>query len=268
MRVREFVVQVTTGGAMVVEAPAAAESMRLCAVIPTYDNPATIRTVVERVRAHLEHVIVVNDGSGPEGRAAVEALGDEGLADVVHREQNGGKGAAVKTGLARAKACGFTHALQIDADGQHAFDDIPRLLEAARQDPRALVLAAPRFDETAPKGRLWARKITIFWTNLETKRGLIEDPMCGFRVYPVDDALAADVKADYMDFDPEVAVRLAWMGLPVVNVPTKVRYVSAEDGGVSHFRVFKDNVLISWMHTRLVLTRWGRDLLRLMRVRR
>lgn len=252
---------------MVVDAPARSQPMRLCAVIPTYDNPATIGSVVQRVREHLDQVIVVNDGSGPKGRAAVEALAERGLADVVHRAQNGGKGAAVKTGLARAKERGFTHALQIDADGQHEFDDIPRLLEAARAEPRALVLAAPRFDETAPKGRLWARKITIFWTNLETRRGLIEDPMCGFRVYPVEDALAADVKADYMDFDPEVAVRLAWMGLPVVNVPTKVRYVSAEEGGVSHFRVFKDNVLISWMHTRLVLTRWGRGLLRMLRIR-
>jgi glycosyltransferase involved in cell wall biosynthesis len=241
---------------------------KLCAVIPTYDNPATIRSVVERVREHIPDVIVVDDGSGPEGRAACEALASEGLADVVHREQNGGKGAAVKTGLLRAKERSFTHALQIDADGQHTVEDIPRLLEAAAQDPRALVLAAPRFDDTAPKARLWARQITIFWTNLETKRGLIEDPMCGFRIYPVDDALAATVSADYMDFDPEVAVRLAWAGLPVINVPTRVRYVSRAEGGVSHFRVFKDNALISWMHTRLVAIRIWRTLRGLLGARR
>jgi polyprenyl-phospho-N-acetylgalactosaminyl synthase len=235
--------------------------MMLCAVIPTYNNPATIRSVVEKVREYVSDVIVVNDGSGDEGRAVCEALAAEGLADVVHRAQNGGKGAAVKDGLRRAKERSFTHALQIDADGQHTIEDIPRLLEAANSNPRALVLAAPRFDETAPKARLWARQITIFWTNLETRRGLIEDPMCGFRVYPVDEALTASVQADYMDFDPEVAVRLAWAGLPVINVPTKVRYVSAEEGGVSHFRVFKDNALISWMHTRLVLTRVWRVLL-------
>ena len=85
--------------------------------------------------------------------------------------------------------------------------------------------------------------------------------MCGFRVYPVDDALTASVSADYMDFDPEVAVRLVWAGLPVINVPTKVRYVSREEGGVSNFRVFKDNALISWMHTRLVAIRLWRSLL-------
>ena len=227
----------------------------VCAVIPTYDNPDTIRKVVEDVRAFVPDVIVVNDGSGPLGRAAVEALQDEGLANVVHRAQNGGKGAAVKDGLTRALQMGFSHALQIDADGQHTSSDIPRLLEAARARPQALVLAAPRFDETAPKGRLWARKITIFWTNVETGRGQIEDPMCGFRVYPVSPALETGVKADYMDFDPEIAVRLVWAGLPVVNVPTKVSYVSKDEGGVSHFRMFKDNVLISWMHTRLVAER-------------
>ena len=241
---------------------------KLCAVIPTYNNPATIRSVVSRVRQHISDVIVVNDGSASEGREACAALAAEGLADVVHREQNGGKGAAVKTGLSRAKERGFTHALQIDADGQHTIEDIPRLLEAAERDPRALVLAAPRFDDTAPKARLWARQITIFWTNLETRRGLIEDPMCGFRIYPVEDALKATVSADYMDFDPEVAVRLAWAGLPVINVPTKVRYVSREEGGVSHFRVFKDNALISWMHTRLVAIRIWRTFLGLFGARR
>jgi glycosyltransferase involved in cell wall biosynthesis len=237
-------------------------AMRLCAVIPTYDNPGTIRSVVERVREHIADVIVVNDGSGSEGRAAVEALARDGMADVVHRVENGGKGAAVKDGLRRADERRFTHALQIDADGQHTIEDIPRLLEAARSDPRALVLAAPQFDGSAPKGRLMARKITIFWTNVETKRGLIHDPMCGFRVYPVKEALAASVRANYMDFDPEVAVRLAWAGLPVINVPTKVRYVSASEGGVSHFRLVKDNVLISWMHTRLVLSKWWAGLTR------
>ncbi len=241
----------------------AASALKLCVVVPTYDNPATIRGVVEQVRPYIADVIVVNDGSGSEGRAACERLVADGLADVVHRSENGGKGAAVKDGLLRAKARGFTHALQIDADGQHTIEDIPRLLEEVYREPRALVLAAPRFDASAPKARLWARQITIFWTNLETRPGLIEDPMCGFRIYPVDEALAAAVQADHMDFDPEVAVRLAWAGLPIVNVPTQVRYVSQADGGVSHFRLFKDNVLISWMHTRLVLLRMWRTVSRL-----
>ena len=225
---------------------------RPCALVPTYDNPLTIRRVVERIRAFLPEVVVVDDGSAEPGREAVAALGREGLAHVHRRERNGGKGAAVKTGFEVAQRLGFTHALQVDADGQHCLEDLPRFLEAGRARPQALVLGAPIFDASAPKGRLRARQITCFWTNLETGGKVIEDPMCGFRLYPVEPALACGASGERMDFDPEIAVRLVWMGLPVVNLPTRVHYVRREEGGVSHFQMFWDNLRISWMHTRLV----------------
>lgn len=226
-------------------------AIRPCVLVPTYDNPATIREVVERVRAHVPDVVVIDDGSGPAGRAACDALEEAGLAHVFHRAENGGKGAAVKTGFVEAHRLGYTHAVQVDADGQHALDDIPRLLEVAAAHPDALVLGAPVFDESAPTARRIARQITIFWTNLETGGRVITDPMCGFRVYPLAAAVEVRVPADRMDFDPEVAVRLAWRGVPVINVPTRVRYVGRDEGGVSHFRVVHDNFLIGWMHTRL-----------------
>ncbi len=231
---------------------------RPCVLVPTYDNPATVRDVVLRARAHLADVVVVDDGSGPAGRAACEALAAEGLAHVIHRARNGGKGAAVKDGFRAARAKGFTHALQVDADGQHAIDDIPRLLDAACARPEALVLGRPEFDESAPKARRYGREITRFWTNVEAGGPVIGDPMCGFRVYPLDAAIAADARGDAMDFDPEVAVRMVWLGVPVVNVPTRVRYIPRAEGGVSHFRLVRDNALISWMHTRLMLTRIAR----------
>jgi polyprenyl-phospho-N-acetylgalactosaminyl synthase len=228
-------------------------TFRPCAVVPTFDNPATIARVVAGVRAHLPDVIVVDDGSGPEGRRAVEALAESGDALAVHRPANGGKGAAVKTGLAEAAQRGFTHALQIDADGQHDLEDVPRFVAAARAHPEALVLGTPVFDGSAPLGRRLARQLTRFWTTVETLGPVIHDPMCGFRVYPVAPALAVGARGDAMDFDPEIAVRLAWHGVPVINLPTRVRYVSAAEGGVSHFRLLRDNVLITAMHTRLVI---------------
>lgn len=227
-------------------------TFRPCAVIPSFDNPATIRRVVEEVKALLPDVIVVDDGSGPDGRAAIAQLGEDGLAQVFHRAQNGGKGAAMKDALRLAHEAGFTHALQVDADGQHALDDVPKMLAAAEANPEALVLGQPVFDETAPKARLIARRVTIFWTRLETGGDQIADPMCGFRVYPLPASAEVPVWGDRMDFDPEIAVRLLWAGVPTVNVPTEVRYVSEEDGGVSHFRVVWDNVLISLMHSRLM----------------
>ena len=226
-----------------------------CAIIPTYDNPDTIRAVVERVRPALP-VIVIDDGSAGPGRAAVEALGEDGLAHVHHRAKNGGKGAAVTTGFAVAAELGYSHALQVDADGQHALDDIPAFLEAARERPEALILGAPIYDESAPRSRLIGRQITRFWTNIETYGKVIEDPMCGFRVYPVPVACAVAKRCGTrMDFDIEVAVRLCWEGLPIVNLPTRVAY---HEGGVSHFRMVEDNVRISWMHSKLVVTSWLR----------
>jgi len=227
--------------------------LRLAALIPTFDNPATIARVVEAARAHLPDVLVVDDGSGPAGRAACEALATGMRAMVVHRPRNGGKGAAVKTGLEELAHRGFTHALQVDADGQHAFDDIPRFIAAARAHPAALVLGSPVFDASAPKARLMGRKISVNLVHVQTLGRVITDPMCGFRVYPIAASLAAGARGNAMDFDPEVAVRIAWSGTPVINLPTRVRYVTRQQGGVSHFRLVRDNLLIAWMHTRMML---------------
>lgn len=225
--------------------------MKTCAVIPTYNNPTTIRAVVEDVRKYVEDVIVVDDGSREEARAVATKLKDEGLAHVVFREQNGGKGAAVKTGLAEALKLGFTHALQIDADGQHNSNDIPRMLEASKEEPRALVLGQPKFDESAPTSRRLGRLLSVFWCAVETMSMRVGDPLCGFRVYPVAPAVAVEAVGDAMDFDPEIAVRLAWAGLPIKHVITHVRYI---EGGISHFRAGRDTWLISVMHTRLCIT--------------
>lgn len=225
--------------------------MRVCAIIPTFENATTLERVVRDVRAHIADVIVVDDGSGKGARTAAERVEREGLARVVYRPQNGGKGAAVKTGLEKALEEGFSHALQIDADGQHCVDDIPRMLTESRADPRALVLGQPIFDASAPLGRRIGRMVSIFWCAVETLSRTIGDPLCGFRVYPVAATIAVRARGEAMDFDPEVAVRLAWAGHPVRHVATAVRYLGREEGGVSHYRLARDTLLISWMHTRL-----------------
>ena len=236
--------------------------MRVCAVIPTFDNPMTIEKVVEDVRPYVAEVLVVDDGSRDEGRRAVEGLAARGVARVIHRETNGGKGAAVKTGLRAARDLGFSHALQIDADGQHDPSDIPEFLARAVAQPAAAVLGHPIFDESTPRGRRAAHRITNFWTRIETAGAAIEDPQCGFRVYPVERAIEAEPRGDRMDFDIEIAVRLAWAGVPIVNVATRVRYLPPAAGGVSHFRPVRDNLAITWMHTRLVLASLARRLRR------
>ncbi len=223
--------------------------MRLCAIIPTYDNPQTLEEVVTRVRAHIADIVVVDDGSAEPAKAVLTRLAEAGQCHAVFRPENGGKGAAVKTGLAWAHEHGFAYALQIDADLQHDTDDIPKLI-AALGEPVAdtAVLAQPVFDASAPKGRLRARKITVFFAMVETLGRKVGDPLCGYRIYPVEAALAVKARGNAMDFDPEIAVRLVWAGVKVIHVPTPVIYRSAEAGGVSHYRGWTDTLLIAGAH--------------------
>ncbi len=227
-------------------------AVRLCALIPTYDNPRTVRATVAAVGRQLPDVLLVDDGSGAEGREACAALAAEGLATLVRRPRNGGKGAAVKTGFSAAAERGFTHVFQIDADGQHDLECIPAFVEAARQQPHALVAGYPVYAGSPPRSRLVARGITRFWVAVETgARERIRDAMIGFRVYPLAAALATRTRGDHMDFDIEIAVRMARAGAPVVNLPVGVRYLSAAEGGVSHFKMFADNLRFFGMHSRL-----------------
>ncbi len=237
-------------------------AFRPCVLIPTFDNPRTIRDVVLAVRAIVPDVVVVDDASGEENRREVAKLGEEGLARVTRRPVNGGKGAAVKTGFEFARDNGFTHAIQVDADGQHALDDVAKFVSIAAEQPAAVILGQPIFDDTAPLHRKLLRQITIFWTRQEVGNGRVGDPLCGFRLYPLDAAIATGTIGDRMDFDPEIVVRLAWMGVPFVHVPTRVRYFTAAEGGVSHWRAFEDNWLIGKMHTRLMWRRMMHLILR------
>lgn len=226
--------------------------MRLCAVIPTYDNPRTVAAVVDGIRAHGLPVLLVDDGSHAEGRAACDTITAAGAAELIRRARNGGKGAAVKDGLAAARQRGYTHALQVDADGQHDLAAVPAMLAAAAAAPAALVLGRPIYDASAPRLRQRARRFMNFCVALEVGgRDKIADAMVGFRVYPLAAVAALGRLGNRMDFDVEIAVRLVQRGTPTVHVPVAVRYLAAADGGVSHFQPLRDNLRFCWLHSRL-----------------
>jgi len=168
--------------------------------------------------------------------------------------KNRGKGAAVLHGLTEARARGFTHALTMDSDGQHPADRIADFMAASMSAPDALILGEPQFDASAPLLRVRGRRISNWWANLETLWAGIHDSLFGFRVYPLAPLIGVMRYQPWMrrfDFDVEAAVRLAWRGIPLRNLPAPVRYFRPEEGGVSHFRYWRDNALLSWMHTRL-----------------
>lgn len=225
-------------------------SPRICAVVPSHNHGRAVGAVVAALTANGLPVLLIDDGSDEPVRRTLSALQGPGV--TLHRfERNRGKGEAVMQGLRMALAQGFTHALQIDADGQHDTADIPRLLDVSRHEPAALVLGQPLFDETAPKSRRRARKITHVLCAIECGSLRLGDPLCGFRVYPIEASLAVGTVGRKMDFDPEVAVRLFWRGAPVVHVPVKVRYFTAAEGGVSHYQLVRDTGRLAWMHVRL-----------------
>ena len=226
-------------------------TIRCCAVVPTFENPETIGRVVRAIRAYLPDVMIVDDGSSLPGREACEALRAEGTARLIQLPRNQGKGAAMRVGFKAAHDLGFSHVFQIDADGQHDLDAIPHFLEAAAARPESAVFASPIYDESAPRARRIARKITHFWVNLEVGAGRIDDALIGFRIYPLAATMNLPLRCNRMAFDVESAVLLAWADTPIQNLPVGIRYPSPEEGGRSHFKIVRDNLRLSWLHCRL-----------------
>ena len=237
----------------------ATRGMWPCLLIPIFDHGATIGGVVDQLRPLELPCIVVNDGSGRETTATLSRLAATyPWVHVEHLQVNRGRGAALRHGYRAARARGFSHVVQLDADGQHDPADVVRLLQAAEAHPNAVVLGDPRFDATAPWARRYGRKISqaIVWAY--TGSFAIHDPLCGFRCFPLEPTLAVLERhrlGDRMEFDPEIVVRLAWQGLPIVNVPVHVRYFA---GGRSHFRLVRDNARIAAAYGRLLIAWVGR----------
>jgi len=224
-------------------------------LIPSYNTGPTVFTTVREARRFWEPVWVVVDGStdGTGDTLKRMAEADPGL-KVFLLPRNQGKGAAVLHGLHAAAKAGFSHALTMDADGQHPADKIPEFMALSHANPDAMILGRPVFDASAPALRVGGRKISNMWANLETLWQGIGDSLFGFRVYPIAPLQDVMRKQRWMrrfDFDPEAAVRLCWRGVHPINVAAPVKYLLPEEGGVSHFNYLRDNVLLTWMHTRL-----------------
>ena len=226
-------------------------------VIPSYDTGPLVYSTVAAARAAWSPVWVVVDGSrdGTAESLVAMAAADPGLrVDVLAK--NSGKGAAVLHALEAARAQGFTHALTMDADGQHPADLIAAFMADSAAHPEAMILGCPVFDASAPLLRVRGRRVSNAWTNLETLGAGIADSLYGFRVYPIAPLVDIMHRQPWMrrfDFDTEAVVRLAWSGVRPLNVDAPVRYLRIDEGGVSHFRYGRDNALLTWMHLRLML---------------
>jgi len=227
--------------------------MRLGLIVPFYNHEHAIRQTVAALKVHGFDCWLVDDGSDARCAPVLAAVAaaETGWLTLIRCPVNRGKGIAVLAGFEAAHAAGCTHALQIDADGQHDFAAVPRIAALARDNPAAIVTGVPVFDASAPASRRIGRKLTTLWVRINTLSSHIEDAMCGFRVYPLAPIMRLAQHSSFgsrMEFDPEILVRAVWAGIPVVSMPTNVTYPI---DGVSHFKMWRDNVRISWMHTRL-----------------
>ena len=226
-------------------------------VIPSFDTGAKVYETVAQARMQWSPVLVVVDGSTDGTTAGLMAMAenDPGL-QVQVLPHNQGKGAAVLHGLRWAKEAGFTHALTMDADGQHPADLIASFMRASMARPEAMILGRPVFDASAPLLRVRGRRVSNAWTNLETLGAGVADSLYGFRVYPIApliDVMQCQPWMRRFDFDTEAVVRLAWRGVKPINLDAPVKYLTAAEGGVSHFRYGRDNALLTWMHARLMI---------------
>jgi len=229
-------------------------TFRPCILIPVYNHGSTLATLIAQLSVYQLPIVLVDDGSDAATQAHIAAVvANNQSITALRLSANGGKGAAVMHGLQTAWGMGCSHALQIDADGQHDCADVPQFLTLGAANPEAVICGQPVFDASVPKGRLYGRYITHFWVWIETLSFAIGDSMCGYRLYPLSSTceLIQSVSIPRrMDFDTAIAVRLAWRGAAFVNVPTRVTYPV---GGLSHFKMWADNWRITKMHTLLVI---------------
>jgi glycosyltransferase involved in cell wall biosynthesis len=224
-------------------------------LIPSYNPGPKVYETVRAARRCWNPVWVIVDGSTDGTAEELQKLAEEdpGLS-IITNPHNMGKGAALLRGLDLAAQRGYTHALSMDSDGQHPAELIPEFMAASMRKPACMILGRPVFDASAPALRVKGRQVSNWWANLETLWAGIGDSLFGFRVYPIAPLRQVMHRERFMrrfDFDPEAVVRLSWMGVKPVNLPAPVRYFTAEEGGVSHFNYLRDNMLLSWMHTRL-----------------
>ncbi|MEM7021146.1 MAG: glycosyltransferase [Pseudomonadota bacterium] len=225
--------------------------LRPCVLVPSHNHAEALPSLVQHMATLALPVLIVDDGSRPDVAQAIDRLTDGNRVWRLRHDQNQGKGAAVLNGLRALAAKGYTQGFQIDADGQHDLAAVAAFLETAKAHPDAVIAGAPQFDHSIPFGRRIGRRITDFWVAVHTLSLKIDDSMCGFRVYPIAPTLAlADrvLIGRGMDFDIEILVRLYWASVPIGFLPVKVVY---PEGNLSNFRMLRDNLAISWMHTRL-----------------
>ena len=224
--------------------------LKVCVLIPTYNNALTLKRVIDGVLQFTQHIIVVNDGSTDSTSKILEGYSN---LEQIHFTENKGKGQALRAGLKRAESLDYEYVITIDSDGQHFPKDIPvfiNSLENAENKNLLLIGARNMSQESVPKKSSFGNKFSNFWFWVETGIKL-QDTQSGFRLYPIHHFKNLKFYTNKFEFEIEVIVKAAWNGTQVKNIPIHILYDETER--VSHFRPFKDFTRISILNTWLVI---------------
>ena len=224
------------------------DQLQVCVIIPTYNNAATLRGVIEDVLQYTGNIIVVNDGSTDDTDRIAGSV--EGITYIGY-SKNRGKGWALRTGFTKAVSLGYRYAITIDSDGQHFAKDLPAFLDKIEQVPDAVIIGSRNMSQSGiPAKSSFGNRFSSFWFRLET--GIkMPDTQSGYRLYPVRKLDGIRFFSRKYEFEIEVLVRAAWKGIPVLNIPVSVYYAPPGER-VSHFRPFRDFFRISVLNTILV----------------
>jgi glycosyltransferase involved in cell wall biosynthesis len=216
-----------------------------------YNHGRTLEPIAEKLSVHGKPILLIDDGSNAETKGYLKkAAADFPLVKLYTLDKNRGKGNAIRVGIEKARELGLSHALQIDADGQHDTDRAGLFLEQAARNPTASIAGYPVFDESLPNIRRKGKAIANHWVRIITLSPDIPDSMCGFRVYPVETVwrLFQHYRFDKrMGIEIDLLIKMSWAGFPLLFYPIKVTY---PQDGISHYHYVRDNVRIAWVFIR------------------
>ena len=227
-------------------------SYKVCAIIPTYNHFKALPSIIKSLQGAGLDIFIIDDGSSEETQIALQKLcAKDSSLQLLKLPHNMGKGGAMEAGFKLAVERGYSHALQVDADGQHSLENLTNFIDLSKRNPQALLSGQPIYDASMPMARKIGRWFTHVWVWIETLSFKITDSMCGFRIYPLQPTLGLMNKLSIgkrMEFDTEIMVRLFWQGTPVLMSPVRVTYPA---NNLSNFDVIHDNWRITKMHTKL-----------------
>lgn len=226
-----------------------AKELKVCMLIPVYNNAGTIAQVIEDVKLFCEDILVVVDGSTDGSLEIVRSIPHIHILDYT---PNAGKGIALRRGLKEIEKMNFNYAISIDSDGQHYAKDIPAFLEEIEKTPNALLVGARKMEgQNQAKKSSFANKFSNFWYFVDTLHSL-PDTQSGYRLYPVKAINKIFFISTKYEFEVEVLVKATWRGVNVRPIEVSVYYPPTEER-VSFFRPGRDFTRISILNTYLLI---------------